>query len=87
MTIWKPVAIVSSSVLVALLACGGGEVAVRPAAADQPNMQGARDHLVQARSFLERAEANKGGHRERAIALVDQAIAQVNEGIEFARSH
>jgi len=32
-------------------------------------------------------EPNKGGHRERAIELVDQAINEVNAGIEFARSH
>jgi len=87
MTFWKPVAIASSSALAVLLACGGGEVVVRPAGAGQPNMEGAREHLQQARAFLDRAEPNKGGHRERAIELVDQAIAQVNEGIEFARTH
>jgi hypothetical protein len=87
MNIWKPVAFVSSGALAALFACGGGEVVVRSAAADQPNMQVAREHLVQARESLERAVPNKGGHRERAIELVDRALAQVNEGIEFARSH
>jgi hypothetical protein len=46
-----------------------------------------RDHLQNARAALEHAEPNKGGHRERAIGLVDQAIVQVNEGIEFARAH
>jgi hypothetical protein len=87
MNIWKPIAIVSSSVLTLLLACGGGEVVVRQAAAEQPNMQAAREHLEHARGSLERAEPNKGGHRERAIELIDRAIAQVNEGIEFARAH
>ena len=87
MNICKLVAIVSSSALATLIACGGGEVVVRQAAADQPNMQVARDHLQQARASLERADPNKGGHRERAIELVDRAIAQVNEGIEFARMH
>jgi hypothetical protein len=87
MNIWKPIAIVSSAGLATMLACGGGEVVVRNAGADQPNMQAAREHLQQARASLERAEPNKGGHRERAIELVDQAIAQVNEGIEYARGH
>jgi hypothetical protein len=86
MNIWKPVAIASSSVLALLLACGGGEVVVHSASADQPNMQMAREHLGRARESLERAVPNKGGHRERAIDLVDRAIAQVDEGIEFARS-
>jgi hypothetical protein len=87
MSIWKVIAIGSSTALAILLACGGGEVVVRPAAAGQPNMEAAREHLQSARSFLERSEPNKGGHRERAIELVDRAIGQVNEGIEFARAH
>jgi len=87
MNIWKAAAVFSSSALVVVLACGGGEAVVRTAGADQPNMQAAREHLLQARGSLERAEPNKGGHRERAIELVDKAINQVNEGIEFARTH
>jgi len=87
MNFWKPVAIVSSSGLAILLACGGGEVVVRPAGADQPRMEAAREHLQHARGELDRAEPNKGGHRERAIELVDQAIGEVNAGIEFARTH
>jgi hypothetical protein len=87
MNIWKPIAIASSSVLALILACGGGEVVVRTAGADQPHMEAARDHLHQARASLDRAEPNKGGHRERAIELVDQAINEVNAGIEFARTH
>jgi hypothetical protein len=55
------------------------------ASARQPHMDNALRHLREAREALQRAEANKGGHRERAIALVDQAIAQVEEGIRFAR--
>jgi len=53
--------------------------------ARQPHMDNALVRLREARAALERAEPNKGGHRERAIALVDQAIAQVEEGIRFAR--
>jgi hypothetical protein len=53
----------------------------------QPRMDAALGLLQSARGELERAEPNKGGHRERAIGLVDQAIAQVREGIAFAASH
>jgi hypothetical protein len=53
----------------------------------QPHMQAALDNLQSARSELTAAEANKGGHRERAIRLVDDAIDQVQRGMEFARTH
>ena len=54
---------------------------------DQPHMQAARTALQSARNELQVAEANKGGHRVRAIELVDQAIAEVDAGIEYDRSH
>jgi hypothetical protein len=84
---WKVVAVLSSSMLAILIACGGGSVAVRQASADQPNMQSAREHLEEAKVSLERAEPNKGGHRERAIDLVNRAVAEIDRGIEFARTH
>ena len=36
------------------------------------------------RVLVERAVANKGGHRERAIEAVDRAIQETREGIAFA---
>ena len=53
----------------------------------QPHMQAALDHLRSARSELEAANSNKGGHRERAMEFVDQAIGEVQAGINFAASH
>jgi len=53
--------------------------------ADQPHMQAALASLRDARHQLEVAEKNKGGHRERAIELIDSAIDQVKKGIEYAR--
>ncbi|HEX3583292.1 MAG TPA: hypothetical protein VH087_16095 [Thermoanaerobaculia bacterium] len=53
----------------------------------QPHMQAALDHLRFARSELEAASSNKGGHRERAMELVDQAISEVQAGIDFAAGH
>lgn len=52
--------------------------------AGQGNMQDALQSLRQARAALEKAEDNKGGHKEKALDLVDKAIAQVQAGIEFA---
>lgn len=53
----------------------------------QPHMQAALDELRSARSELDVATADKGGHRGKAIALVDEAIAEVQAGVEFARGH
>jgi hypothetical protein len=40
--------------------------------------------LQSARGELAAALPNKGGHRERGLALIDQAIAEVRAGIAFA---
>lgn len=58
---------------------------IQSAVADQPNMQRAVEALRTARAFLQAAEPNKGGHRERAIRLVDDAIGETEAGIAFAR--
>ena len=55
------------------------------AVAQQTHMLAALDALRTARSELQSALANKGGHRVKAIALVDQAIAETNEGIRIGR--
>ena len=53
----------------------------------QPHMEATIGLLQSARSELTAATPNKGGHRERALALIDQTIEQVREGITFAASH
>jgi hypothetical protein len=53
----------------------------------QPHTDAALALLQNTRGELEAAVPNKGGHRERAIGLVDQAIVQVREGIAFAATH
>ena len=55
------------------------------AAPDQPHMKAALDSLESARNNLDKAEADKGGHRARAIDLVKDAIAEVKAGIDAAR--
>ncbi|MBM5822493.1 MAG: hypothetical protein FJ082_08580 [Cyanobacteria bacterium K_Offshore_surface_m2_011] len=62
----------------------GLAVASGAAVAQQPNMQNALTALFSARSSLQMAAPNKGGHRDRAINLVNQAIAEVEAGIAYA---
>jgi len=50
----------------------------------QPRMPVTIGLLQKARAELTATMPTKGGHRERALALVDQAIAEVHEGISFA---
>jgi hypothetical protein len=54
------------------------------AGAAQDNMRDALAKLREARQSLDRAEDNKGGHKQKAIDLVDKAIEQVQAGMEFA---
>jgi hypothetical protein len=62
----------------------GTVVGASVAMAAQPNMMNALGSLRAARAELVRATANKGGHRERAIGLVDQAIGETEAGIAAA---
>lgn len=60
---------------------------VAGAAPDQPFMRAARADLQTAKRELQRARPDKGGHRVKAMSLVNKAIAQVNAGIAFDRRH
>jgi outer membrane murein-binding lipoprotein Lpp len=57
------------------------------ASSGQPHMTAALDELRAARQELEAAVTDKGGHRSRAIAFVDDAITEVRAGIDYARTH
>ena len=50
----------------------------------QPHMGESITLLQSARAELAAATPNKGGHREKALGLIDQAIAEVRAGIAFA---
>ena len=50
----------------------------------QPHMTASIGLLQSARTELGAATPNKGGHRERAMQLIDQAIGEVRAGIAFA---
>lgn len=58
---------------------GGGEY--------QPNMQEAIQHLRAAQNSLQNASTDKGGHRVRALELVNQAISEVERGMRFDERH
>ncbi|HSS47727.1 MAG TPA: hypothetical protein VLX28_02160 [Thermoanaerobaculia bacterium] len=68
--------------LVFLTGCIAGRLS-----ADQPHMQAALEHLRMAKGELEKADEDKGGHRVKAIRLTNDAIGQVEKGIEFDRHH
>jgi hypothetical protein len=71
----------------ALAGAMGLGMAIRTASADQPHMQNALADLRAARSELNAALADKGGHRVKAIADTDAAIAEVQAGMTFDRTH
>lgn len=48
-----------------------------------PEMMKALKALERAKADLQAANRDFGGHREKAVDLVNQAIAEVNEGIKF----
>jgi hypothetical protein len=54
------------------------------AEAYQGNMERSLSSLYDALSELREASSNKGGHRVNAMNLIQQAITEVNAGIEFA---
>lgn len=74
---------------VALAACGSSAAPVAYPAADngQPKMQAALAALTQAQAEVTAAEPNKGGHRERALGFIQQAIDSVHAGMAYATAH
>lgn len=53
--------------------------------AAQPHMQSALNHLRAARNDLNKATPDKGGHRTRALVLVNDAIDEVQRGVTYDR--
>lgn len=64
-----------------------GRAKAAPIVEDQPHMRAALDHLRSALNELNGATSDKGGHRVKAIKLVENAIAQVEEGIRYDNRH
>lgn len=53
----------------------------------QPEMSAALDSLRDAQQHLLAASSNKGGHRERAAQLIEQAISELQQGMQYADRH
>jgi hypothetical protein len=53
----------------------------------QPNMQAAMQNLREAQRYLQTANTDKGGHREKALEYVNRAIAETEAGINYASQH
>lgn len=77
----------------ALLATGGAIAAglitvAKTASADrQPNMERARAALMDALQSLRAASDDKGGHKVKAMELIQGAIAEVEAGMRFDNTH
>ena len=63
------------------------DTVARQNAGHEPHMAAALEHLRQAQQELERASADKGGHRVKAIQLIQQAQSQVEQGIQYYNQH
>jgi hypothetical protein len=72
---------IAVSALAVTMAAG---VFVGEALARQRHMDAALDALQNARSELQAAEENKGGHRAEALRLTNLAIDEVHRGIDYA---
>ena len=57
------------------------------AQAYQGNMERALSSLFDALASLREASSNKGGHRVKAMRLIQQAIDETQAGVEFADEH
>jgi hypothetical protein len=89
MTLWKPLALASTTALVLLVGyqaanAGSAKTDAPSVSGAQPNMETALVHLRDARASLEKAEHNKGGWRVKAIESTEIAIKETQRGIAFA---
>jgi len=76
----------AAPLLIAVVAAVAGSFAGY-SVASQPQMQSALSHLEAAENDLKQATHDKGGHRDRALDLVQRAENQVREGIKYDNKH
>lgn len=69
--------------MVAVVSAFVGGFATQAFAEKQPMMAKALNNLEEAKRNLENATADKGGHRVKALALVNEAITSVKAGMAF----
>jgi hypothetical protein len=75
------------TILGILLVIVSSAIAAQAVTPDQPFMTAALADLQTAKSELQAALRNKGGHRATAAGLTNQAIGEVKAGIAYARRH
>jgi hypothetical protein len=78
--------------LLSLIAVGAGAATMLAAStggamAYQGNMERALAELQTALQSLREATPDKGGHKARAVNLIEQAMGEVQAGIDFAAKH
>ena len=73
--------------MVAALSAVAGGFVTRAFAEPQPHMRAALGSLETALNQLEKASADKGGHRVKAMELIKGAIVEVKLGIDFDNKH
>jgi uncharacterized membrane-anchored protein YhcB (DUF1043 family) len=84
MSSWK----LPAALLTLVVGLSVGLIATQPASAEkQPKMRQALHHLQAAKMSLTHAEADKGGHRAKALELIEQAISEVNQGMAYDNKH
>lgn len=77
-----------TGLLLATVAVGSAGAAPRPIRREpQPSMRNAQEHLRAAQRDLRNGTPDKGGHRVKAMRLVDQALAEVQRAIAFDNRH
>lgn len=64
-----------------------GQSSAQQPAAQQTHMKEALEALRTAKKHLDLAEADKGGHRAKAIELVNNAITEAQAAIDYAATH
>lgn len=73
---WKTLTLAGVTAALSLVLMG-----TLPVLARQAHMENALRHLQAAKAELQQAGEHKGGHRVKAIRLIDDAIVEVHEGI------
>lgn len=83
--LWKMSTLVLAGALVAVVS--GNFIGEATAEEKQPHMRAALKLLQDADAQLEKATADKGGHRVKAREHVKNALDEVKKGIEFDSKH
>jgi cytochrome c556 len=84
MNLWK---VSTIALTLALGTVAGGSLVNAAPADDQPHMQSALDHLKAAKTALDAAAHDHGGHRAKAVKATELAISEVQQGIDYAKQH